>query len=366
MIKVNTRAILAGGLSLALVATACNNDDEPLIPASEGAVLDIEVGGETQPNQVFVDLSTDQQTVVNRGTWDVAFYSGTEFVVMLNSSASAMARSTGKTEIADVTAADIDGFEDQLDIDAIFGTLFAPPPYPPWLNESATWIDDPEGDLTETAIESISVSETANEVYYVSRGTDPNGVKRGAFLIKVTHDGTAYTLEYQEVGGTQALTQTVDKDPAFNSVFFNFDTGVINVEPAKDQWDIAFTVFVGKLDVGGGLLIPYSLNDVVIQNRFETQVAVVEIGLDDVLLDEFDSFAMGDVSGLTFSTVQNFIGTDWRTVASPTPGSVTGVREDRFYVIQDAGGNTYKLLFTQMLSESGERGFPEILYEIVN
>ena len=44
-----------------------------------------------------------------------------------------------------------------------------------------------------------------------------------------------------------------------------------------------------------------------------------------------------DLDGLDFSSAQNSIGSGWRTIASPTPGSVTGVKEDVFYVIKDSG-----------------------------
>ena len=78
------------------IATAlmirCSSDDEVLIaPPSEGATLDISVGGPTQPNQVYVDLSSNMETIVKRDTWDIGFYSGNDFRVVLNLSVGMLA-----------------------------------------------------------------------------------------------------------------------------------------------------------------------------------------------------------------------------------------------------------------------------------
>src|SRR5690606_12033003 len=57
------------------------------------AVMDPNVGGQLQPNKVFIDLSANRQTAVNRGDWDLGFYTeADQFRVMLNSSSSMMAR----------------------------------------------------------------------------------------------------------------------------------------------------------------------------------------------------------------------------------------------------------------------------------
>ena len=42
------------------------------------------VGGPNQPNQVYVDLSSNKETFVRRDAWDLGFYGGDEFKVSIN------------------------------------------------------------------------------------------------------------------------------------------------------------------------------------------------------------------------------------------------------------------------------------------
>jgi hypothetical protein len=84
------KSLLLVSLSSLLLGTSCSSDDNnnatPVLQPSVGAVLQPLVGGSTQPNQVFVDLSTENTQQINRGSWDLGFYSGTEFRVVINGS----------------------------------------------------------------------------------------------------------------------------------------------------------------------------------------------------------------------------------------------------------------------------------------
>ena len=350
-----------------IVIGACNSDEDIIeIPVSDGAVLDIGIGGPKQPNQVFIDLSMDTQTSVDRSTWDLGFYSGDQFSVILNASAEVMARSIGKSNFDDVTAEDYEGLGEQMTVDAIFSNLFSPPPYPEWMSESSQWIDDPDGNLNNTAIASISANDSENDIYLINRGFTSEDVSRGeSILVKVSRNGNGYTLQYQTPGATTVESVDITKNEELNFVGFDFDNGVVDVEPTKDSWDIIFSTTMVKLDVGGGILIPYAFQDYVLQNRNGVTVAEVEVGEENDLLSTYEGFTLGDVAGLEFDERANAIGDSWRTVASPTPGTVTGVRTDGFYVLKDVSGNQYKLLFTGMLNETGERGYPQITYELL-
>lgn len=350
-------------LSFAIVA--CNNDEILEIPISEGAILDIEVGGPTQPNQVYVDFSTDMQTAVHKSIWDIAFYSGSEFVVILNSATEVMAQNLQKSDWAQVEESDYEGFKEQMNVDAIFSNLFSPPPYPDWFAESSNWIDSPDGDLNNTAIEKISTTEDVNNIYFINRGQTPERIPRGEYLVRVVRSGNGYKIEFKIPGSAEMQTTEIAKDENFNLVYFNFDNGIVTSEPKKDLWDIAFTTYMEKLDVGGGIFIPYRFQDYVIQNRTNAKVAVREIEESESVFDAYERFTLDDTNSLVFNNDLNNIGSTWRSVASPTPGSVTGVKDDRFYIVEDSSGNFYKLLFTQMLNNEGERGFPQITYELL-
>src|SRR5690606_36415384 len=106
----NTLTYLSLALSIALVGTSCarGNDPDPIIPPSDGSTLTLNGGsGESAAeNSVFVDLSADQQTAIKRTSWNLGFYSGSEFRVILNSTSGASAIAVGKTDINAVSASD--------------------------------------------------------------------------------------------------------------------------------------------------------------------------------------------------------------------------------------------------------------------
>ena len=51
-----------------------------------GGVFHPTIGGPNEPNQVYIDLSSNKETVVRRDTWDLGFYGGEEFRVSINGS----------------------------------------------------------------------------------------------------------------------------------------------------------------------------------------------------------------------------------------------------------------------------------------
>ncbi len=361
--KKNTVTIVM--LSMIALLSSCGNDDVEIIkvPASNGAVIDANVGGEKQPNQVYIDLSTDTQTSVDRSAWDLGFSTGSEFAVVLNESSEVMVRNTNRTAFSEIIESDTTDFGQRLSFGFIFSQLFSPPPYPSWLSESITWLDDPTGDLSKTAIGNISANAAENNVYYVARGKKATGESRGAYFVKVTQDAGKYKVTYKNAAGGEEKTIEVNKDPEYNFAFFNFDTGIVTAAPKKTLWDISFTVYLATTDAGGGLFIPYNFMDFVVHNRHEVQVAQVDVDVTSSnVLADFNAFTLADVGNLTYSNAINTIGTSWRSL--PRTG-LAGVKEDKFYVVKDGEGNQYKLLFTGLLNASGERGFPQITYELL-
>ncbi len=342
--------------------SACSDDDTPSVdPPATGSIVDPNVGGENQPNQVFVDLSTTTQTSVSRNSWDLGFYTGTEFRVILNNSASALARAIDATDLDAVTAADTVGFASQLDIDAIFGALFGPPPA--WLPEAASWTDDPSGDLTKTAIAEVNATASNNQVYIINRGKNPDGTQRGWMKIRVIQNSGGYTLQYASIGASTFSELDITKNTDFDFVFVNLDNGMVSVAPEADDWDFSFTVFTNLLQVDATTSIPYAFKDFILTNANRVDVATVEITSDIT----YENFAFGSIASLEFSNSATAIGSGWRTVAQPGSGQETGVKDDIFYVIKDTGDNYYKLRFTRLVdATSGERGNPQFQYELLN
>jgi hypothetical protein len=321
------------------------------------ATMDPSVGGPQQPNKVFIDLSANRQQSLGRDAWDLGFATANgQFRVILNSSSAMMALAVNKTDINAVTAADTAGLSIKLSTDAIFAAATSQNP-PSWLNEAKNWIDEPTGDLTKTAIAEIAATEADNKVYIINRGKNPDNTQRGWKKVRILRNGTGYTVQHADIAATSFQTIQVTRNNAYAFNYINFNTGSIEVEPAKDKWDIAFTVFTNTTALGPTTLIPYVFLDVVLQNREAVQAVQV---LTSTI--SYENFGEANVTGLTFSSSQLAIGTNWRTGGGPNSGPA--VRTDRFFVVKDADNNYYKLRFTA-LSQNGERGRPRFEFALV-
>lgn len=303
-------------------------------------------GGATFGNKVFIDLSANRQTAVLRSNWDLGFYTGADdYRVILNSSSAMMAKQIAKNDLTQVTAADTVGLSTEVAFNQ-----FAP------ITISLPYIDYPNGDLTRTAIAAISATATDNKVYIVNRGTGvgTSAPARGWKKIRIIRNASGgYTLQHADIAATTFSSIDIAKDDMYFFKYISFETGAVNVEPAKKKWDIAWTYFSNITNFGAGE-VPYLFQDIILQNR-NVQVAKVMTSA-----KAFADFAEADLATQTFTTSQTSIGADWRSGGGPS--SQPAVRTDRFYIIKDGDNNYYKLRFTA-LTQNGERGYPA--YEIV-
>ncbi|HLW41783.1 MAG TPA: HmuY family protein, partial [Flavobacterium sp.] len=225
--------------------------------ALSGNSLEPEVGGPSQANQVYIDLSSGAMTTVPRVSWDLGFYSGSEFRVILNNSVKMSAKSMENIDLSAVV------LEDNS---MLIGQGAGDP----------NLIDNPTGLITGTAIAEISANDDDNFVYLINLGSNPSttppalgslatdtGGHRGWKKIRILRDGSGYKLQYADLTDTTFSEVTINKDAAYNFSFFSFTTNnTVSVEPQKDKWDISFTTFTNLF--GGNT--PYFFADFVVNN----------------------------------------------------------------------------------------------------
>lgn len=328
--------------------------------ASLGNALAPEVGGPTEPNQVFVDLSSGKMTAVPRVSWDLGFYSGTDFRVIINHTVKMSAKQTTSTNIDEVQAEDATMIFNQG-------------------SGSTTQIDDPAGDLTKTTIAAISSTDSENKVYLINMGSNPgttkpetgsegtaNGPSRGWKKVRILRSGSDYKVQYADIAATTHNEITVTKNTAYNFTFLSLlDKKTVSVEPQKAQWDISFTSFTNSTNFGTGL-VPYNFADFVLNNVKGGAKAY------QVLTTAFtyDAFTLANVDNAKFTDDQRNIGSNWRGTVSGTdangnPVSGFNAKTDRFFVVKDPAGNVYKVRFTAGVNAAGERGYPTFQYAIL-
>lgn len=314
-----------------------------LVASSASAVVN--GGGATYPNKVFIDLSANRQTAVQRTNWDLGFYTGTDdYRVILNSSSAMMAKQINKNDLNAVTAADTVGFSNEVAFSQTNPQAISLP-----------YIDYPTGDLTKTAIASIAATATDNKVYIVNRGLGIGAPApaRGWKKIRIIRNASGgYTLQHADIAATTFSSVDIPKDDTYFFKYLSFENGAVAVEPLKKKWDIAWTYFSNVTNFGSGE-VPYLFQDIILINR-NVQIAKVLVAT-----KAYADFAEADIAAQTFLTTQNAIASDWRSGGGPT--SAPAVRTDRYYIVKDADNNYYKLRFTA-LTQNGERGYPA--YEV--
>lgn len=343
-------------IAIAFVAvsfTACKKDsDEPIVvvPPSDGSTLTLNglIGaelGSAAGNSVYVDFSADKQTSVERDSWDLGFYSGADFKVILNSTNGASALVINKTDLNAVTIADFD--PNALKVGQGQGNF--------------TIVDDGReaNILNKTAIAAISATDAENKVYIINRkgGSATVLANDELYKIRVIRKGSGYTLQYAKVTETTFKTLDIVKntDANFQSVSLVKGTAV-NAEPAKASWDIVWGYSMYYTGI-----YPYAFSDMVFTNN----LAGVTAASVATSTKSYAAFSESDLISVTFSAARDVIGSKWRT--SPNQQGVGGsVSPDFFYLIKDGSGNVYKLKFVSYISnDGGTRGKPVIEYKLV-
>ncbi len=313
-------------------------------PTAAGGLLAPEVGGPTQPNQVFIDLSKQSLTTVQKDTWDLAFSTGADFRVMLNYATYSMARATDQTDLAEIS---------DILVTANYKTEMSPG------ITNSQYMDDPAGNLTKTAISEISAADANNMVYVINRGQF-DGVERGFMKIRITQSGSDYVITYGNINDTDGFTSvTIPKTTDHEFVYFSLDTGIVDVAPADAQWDFAMTTFLNEFENNDGDVFTYRFNDFSINNHNHVKMAKVDVT--ESLT--YDTYTTENLATTTLANDRLAIGSSWRKFDFAT--FTFAVNADVFYIIEDTEGNTYKLKFTKMLNATGDRGYPEFVYELL-
>src|SRR5436853_7766605 len=86
--------------------TACKKDSHPIIvvPPCAGSQVQLNgiagtEAGSSAANSVYLDLSSNTMTPVARSSWDLGFYCGPDFRVILNNTSSAGGKVLSKNDL---------------------------------------------------------------------------------------------------------------------------------------------------------------------------------------------------------------------------------------------------------------------------
>ena len=340
------------------VFTGCKKDTDPVFistPSSGSELLKLNGIAGAEPgsvagNSVYIDLSTEKTTPTLRSGWDLGFFSGADFRVVLNSTASAGAKITGKFDISTVGVSDT------------IGLVLATSQFNPQPGDFA-YFDNISGNISQTIIPAISAADAENPVIILNRGTGGAIPARPWIKLRILRNGNAgYTIQYAGIQESVFKTINVTKNEAYNFQFISFDSGVVLPEPEKLKWDLVWTYSQYHANFGSGF-VPYNFSDLIAVNHL-AGVQVKERKYTDATTANaaYNVFTKDSVNVMPPVSGRWTIANNW---LSTQP--VTGARLDRFYVIKDAQGNFYKFKCLNMGvgTDGGTRGKPEFKYSLI-
>ena len=327
-------------LALTIMLASCRDDDDVskwLTPPSSGAEMTLNggTGGSSAINSVFVDFSASQQDTVRRSSWNLSFNCGSEFGVFLNS-----------TNIS--RAIEANGIE--------VGTILSEATLQPYADALAMSMGGSTSmDIVDDFDKSIAGTVIKEGKTYIYRNED---VTQPYYKIKVLKkDNNTYTVAFAKATSDSVATVDVTKDNRYTTIGLSF-TASKTVYVENEEWDIVWGRNTYQSAMAAG--VPSAMADVVFINS-KAGVKGLQILESDISYDDFTESNI-DVSAL--SSDVGVIGANWRGTTGAT--IVMMVKSDRYYLVQDARGNIYKLKFLTIGgSDGGVRGYPVIKYELI-
>jgi len=344
--------------------TSCKKDSDPVINITNSASSGSEriqfngiagsEAGSVAGNSVYLDFSNDRTSASLRSGWDLGFYCGSDFRVILNNTTSAGAKVTNKFDLASVNTADTIGL-------TLSTSQFDPQP------AHLAYFDNINGDLSQTVIPAVSTNDAANPVIILNRGTGGGIAARPWIKLQVLQSAGAYVVRFAGITETTFKTITVTKDAAYNFRFVSLDNNgsIVTVEPEKAKWDITWSYSVFETNFGNGT-VPYNFSDLISVNYLAgvqvKQKVYADAATATAAYAAFNRDSVNAPSNAT-ATGRWTIGSSWRSTQP-----ATGARQDRFYIIKDANGNYYKFkcLAMGVGTDGGTRGKPEFKYTLIN
>lgn len=357
---------------LSIVALqSCFSADEDAVPVAPltGSVVNVAVGGPTESNQVWIDLSNYENPASNKRTdWDLGFYTGDDFRVVINGSlAMTVAKIPNATNIAQVKESDVTALKDLAQV----GTFSS---------ANLQYVDNPNGNfLTQTTgIDPIKENDADNPVYLVNLGREIpaesvvgagtvnlSGNPRGWKKMQILRTANGYKIKYADVGSAAINEYVINKDTEYNFNYFNLKTGApAKIQPKKKNWDLAFTTFTNEVFTSPGVSAgSYFYADFVITNTLNG-VGAYQVNASGNIDQAYNAFKLSDVDQSKFVfNDHRALGDKWRTTTGTQDNPQPHVYSDRFFVLKDAEGFYFKLRFNTMKDKSGNRGYSNFEFD---
>lgn len=317
--------------SLAILIISSCFEEEKIINLPPTA-SDVQIGQAEMTQlytyQIFYDLKT-QTTVKNNvfANWDLGFLSSdTAWRIILNNAKKMHAGNSFNTNFEEVTSAN----EIEMRFDKSNGNKDS--------LATAGWIDL-----------SGEMPVSNNYVYVIDRGYGENFMNMGyKKIIFQTPENNKYKIKFADLNGENEQIFTIEKDTTVNYTCFSLDSGIVNVEPPKNDWSLFFTMYQTLYMDATGIYQPYLVNGVLL-NPHNVSANI------DTLFD-FEEITINDAANFEFKTELDIIGFDWKFYNFDD--GIYTIIPGKNYMIRNNNGYYYKLRFIDFYNETNEKGYP--------
>ncbi len=315
-------------LALGVFFSSCEKKEQPVrLPADIGAQqVTINMGGSDRTDQVFYNMVKNQVVFSSKiNGWDLAFdASASGYHVFINGGKQMGVYRTGKTSMDQVTVV-------------------------PNLKDNEWQFDADCGLPDSTAVGDWRINP--GEVYIVKTIADSQkAYKKVMFLYS---DDKEYKISYADIESPTGTIITLTKDPRFNFIYFSYDAkGQVEMEPAKDTWDIVFTRYQHIYHELENM--PYGVTGVLLNPYKTTAVKDDTTG--------FENININSITSMNFSNFRDVIGFDWKYYDLGKTNRYI-VDQKKTFVVKTQNGDFVKMHFLSFES-NGVPGYPS--FEIQN
>ncbi|MGV6862751.1 MAG: HmuY family protein [Putridiphycobacter sp.] len=302
---------------------SCEKDEIAIPPHQIGDATENQVSMSSDYRfQIYFDLETNTIVKSNLKTeWDLAFECGANgHHIFINTSKSmAIAKSNASFSKTDT------------------------------LGLNWNW-EAPSGNLDSTAFREW----TTSDLFFIDLGYDSFGTHQGFGKLQIIDLTSQYwQFNYCYLSETNPFQITLQKEDAYNAVFFSFLNGgsQVDVEPPKNNWDICFTQYTHifyDLDQ-----TPYLVSGVLI-NRYL-------VGGSKIFDLDFSNIDFEDITDYPTTSTRDIIGYNWKFFDFDAEKYTTDPSQN--YLLKSTEGYYFKLHFINFYDETGTKGNPKFEFQ---
>ncbi|MFI5221531.1 MAG: hypothetical protein ACHQK8_04330 [Bacteroidia bacterium] len=308
--------------------SSCEKAEQPvtLPAANDSSRLETFTMGANYDKQIFVNVETNQSTVIENNSWDLYFDSDRNgYMAYMNGGKGVLIAKAGTTNFSNIP----DPSSLKFQWDAASGV------------EDSTALDGWCDELLFLSYDSVFVIDRGASI------TDPSRYMQ----FQITYvDQLKYKLRIANIDGTNSHDFTVNKDPLKAHVYFSFDNGgtYLNPEPEKNEWHFCFLRYRWVYYQFTPPLL-YSVTGIFINSN------KVEVAVDSTM--KFEDISFSKRHNLQFNRNRDAMGFDWK-VYNFTTGKYTARKYVNYILHSDYPTKYYKLRFLDFYSNQGLKGTP--------